>query len=120
MKKLVVVVLATIVKVACNAPEQQARDTAAALSGVLTTAQTQNTAACQSDPNQNACQIINRGISGQNALITATETYCGFALTPTPPDPSEVCHPVKAAQPALQTAIANANQLITEVKGVIK
>lgn len=120
MKKIVVVVLATLIMAGCNSPEQQARDTAAGLSGVLTTAQSQFTASCQADSNQNVCQIINRGIAGQNALITATETYCGFALTPTPPDPSEVCHPVKTAQPALQTAITNANQLITEIKGVIK
>lgn len=120
MKKLIAVLAMTLVMVACSSPESQARDTAAALGGLLTTAQNQHQTECQANPQQSVCQLINRGIAGQNALITATETYCSMPLSPTPPDPSTVCTPVKSAEPALKAAIANANQLINEIKGVVK
>ena len=100
--------------------DKNARDTAAALKGLLATAQTQYQASCQANSTQATCQTINRGVAAQNALITAIETYCSMAISPTPPPDSMPCTPVKSYESALTTAIANANQAITEVKTVIK
>ena len=100
--------------------DKNARDTAAALKGLLATAQTKYQTSCQANNTQAVCQTINKGVSAQNALITAIETYCSMALTPTPPAPETPCTPVKSAESALQVAIANANQSISEIKGVIK
>ena len=118
----------------CSPLENQARDTAAALSGSIVAAQTKYQASCALNPSQEICQVINRGVSGENALITAVETYCGWAATfnprgpnadppgaPTlaPPDPTAKCVPVRSAQAALQAAIANAATLTLQIKGAI-
>lgn len=99
--------------------DKNARDTAAALKGLLATAQTQYQASCQANSTQATCQTINRGVAAQNALITAIETYCSMALTPTPPAPEAICTPVKSAEGALSVALANANQAISEIKKVV-
>jgi len=104
---------------ACSPIENQARDTAAALSGSVVAAQTKFQTSCAANPNQEVCQLINRGVSGENALITAVETYCGWAPTLVPPDPTATCVPVKSAQAGLQAAIANATALTLEIKGAI-
>ena len=109
-----------IVMEGCQPIERTARDTAAALSGSLVAAQAQYQGTCQQNPQQLICQTINRGVAAQNALITATETYCGWSVSLAPPDPSAKCVPVKSAQAALTSAIANAKQLTVEVKGVVK
>lgn len=119
MKKLIVLLGAVVFLTGCPA-ENNARDVAAGLNGVLTTAQAQNLASCQANPTQSTCQLINRGVSGQNALITATETYCGWSTSAPPPDPTVQCVPVKSAEAALTAAIANATELTTEIKGVLK
>ena len=119
MKKLSLLLAATIVLVGCGL-ENNARDSAAALNGVLTSAQAQHLAECQADPSMPHCQLIKRGISGQNALITATESYCGWSTTAPPPDPTTKCVPVKGAEAALKAAITNANELTLEIKGTVK
>jgi hypothetical protein len=103
----------------CSPVENQARDAAAALSGSIVAAQTKYQATCTANPAQEICQVINRGVSGENALITAVETYCGWAQTPAPPDPNATCVPVKSAETALKTAIANATALTLQIKGAI-
>lgn len=103
---------------ACPA-EKPARDTAAALQGSLTAAQAKYQTSCKANPSQNVCQLINRGVSAQNALITALETYCGWSVQ-APPDPSAKCVPVNNAKDALNAALANARQLTVEIKGVVK
>jgi len=103
----------------CSPLENQARDSAAALSGSLVAAQTKYQASCSANPSQEICQVINRGVSGENALITAVETYCGWAVAPAPPDPNAKCVPVRSAQAALQTAIANAATLTLQIKGAL-
>jgi hypothetical protein len=103
----------------CSPIENRARDTAAALSGAIVAAQAQYEASCASNPNQQVCQLINRGVSGENALITAVETYCGWTPTVAPPDATAQCVPVKSAQSALEIAIANASTLTLEIKGAI-
>ncbi len=97
--------------------ETNARDVSASLSGVLVTAQSQHQE-CVQDSTPQTCQVIKRGVSGENALITALETYCGMQISPTL-DTSTPCSPVKDALGALQTAISNAQQLTTEVKGTV-
>lgn len=111
------VLLATI---GCQSPEKTARDVIAAASGAIVAAQAQYQSECSSSPTGANCVLINKAVDGQNVAVTALETYCQFALTPVPPDPSTKCSPVKAALPALQTALQNLNQLTGEVKGVLK
>ncbi len=103
----------------CSPLENQARDTAAALAGSIVTAQTKYKASCAANPAQEICQIINRGVSGENALITAVETYFGWSATPAPPDPTAQCVPVKSSQAALQAAINNAANLTMQIKGAL-
>ena len=105
--------------VACTPVENQARDAAAALSGSIVAAQTKYQASCGANPEQPICQMINRGVSGENALVTAIEGYCGWAATATPPDANAKCVPVKSAEAALQAAIANATTLTLEIKGAM-
>lgn len=121
MKKIVAmfgIAVMTILLAACPA-EKAARDTAAALQGSLLAAQAKYQTSCQANANQNVCQLINKGISAQNALITSTELYCGWAATNPPPDPSTKCVPVKSAQAVLESALANARTLTIQIKGAI-
>jgi hypothetical protein len=121
MKKLAVLLLTfgLLPMLGCSPVENQARDTAAALSGAIIAAQAQYQASCSANPNQQVCELINRGVAGENTLITAVETYCGWAPTTAPPDATATCVPVKSAQAALQTAISNAATLTLEIKGAI-
>ena len=116
---MVLLMLCVVCLMGCSPLENQARNTAAALSGSIVAAQTQYQASCAANPKQQVCTIINRGVSGENALITAVETYCGWSPTLAPPDPTAKCVPVKSAQAALQAAIANAATLTIEIKGAI-
>jgi hypothetical protein len=111
--------LCLITMVGCSPVENQARDTAAALSGSIIAAQTKYQASCAGNPTQEICQVINRGVSGENALITAIETYCGWTPALAPPDPSAQCVPVKSTQAALQAAISNAASLTLQIKGAL-
>lgn len=120
MRKLLsLVIILTLATVACSPLEQQARNTAAALQGVIVAAQAKYHDSCVGNPSQNVCQAINKGVSGQNALITSIETYCGWSTTMPPADVNAKCVPVKTATAALQAAIANANQLTIEIKGTL-
>jgi hypothetical protein len=120
MKKSVLMFSLLLVTIACSPIENKARDTAAALQGAILAAQSQYQTPCTADPTQAACKVINKAVSGQNALITSIEAYCGWSTTNPPSDPSAKCSAVKAAQPALETSIANATEFITELKGVLK
>jgi hypothetical protein len=121
MKKLIVVmmVMAAVVMTGCSPIEGQARDTAAALQGSLVAAQSQYQASCATNPSQSICQLINRGVSGENALITSVEAYCGWTAGTVPASPTATCVPVKSAQAALVAAIANATTLTLEIKGAL-
>jgi hypothetical protein len=103
----------------CSPVERQARDTAAALSGSIVAAQMKYQQSCAAQPAQEICQVINRGVSAQNALLTAIETYCGWALAPAPPEPTATCIPAKSTQAVLQAAIANATTLTLQIKGAL-
>lgn len=115
----IVLALGLLPMLACSPVESEARDAAAALSGSIVAAQTKYQGSCTANPSQQICQAINRGVSGENALVTAVETYCGWAVTAAPPDPNTKCVPVKSAQAALQTAIANAAALTLQIKGAL-
>lgn len=121
MRKLIAIVLGFCLfpMLGCSPVENQARDTAAALSGSIVAAQTRYQKTCAADPSQEICQVINRGISGENALIIAVETYCGWGPSLAPPDPAAKCVPVKSAEAALRTAMANAATLTLQIKGAI-
>lgn len=109
----------TLVLVACTPLEQSARNTSAALQGTLLAAQAKYHDTCVANPSQNVCQLINKGVSGENGLITAVETYCGWSTTQPPVDPNAKCVPVKGAEQVLRSAIANAAQLTGEIRGTI-
>ena len=111
--------LPLLLLVACSPLEQQARNAAAALQGTLVAAQAKYHDACVANPQQDTCVRINKGVSGENALVTAIETYCGWSPSAPPSDPNATCVPVKSAQAALTAAIANANQFTLEIKGVL-
>jgi hypothetical protein len=110
-----------LVLVACSPLEQQARNTAAALQGAISSAQAQYLSQCQATPTAaGPCTIINQAVAGQNALVTAVEAYCGWSETAPPANGALACTPVKGAAPGLQTAINNATLFITEIKGILK
>jgi hypothetical protein len=116
---LMLTVLIVLPMLGCSPLENEARDTAAALSGSIVAAQSKYQTSCAANPSQEVCQIIDRGISGENALVTAVETYCGWTPTLAPPDPAATCVTVKSAQAALEAAIANAATLALQIKGAI-
>ena len=120
MRKLIVLIVGVLlVCTACTPIEQQARNTAAALQGTIVAAQAKYHDSCVANPTQAVCQDINKGVAGENALITAIETYCGWSTTSPPTDPNAKCVPVSTATAGLQAAIANATQLTLELKGTI-
>jgi hypothetical protein len=114
-----VIAAGTCLMTACPKPEQDARDAGAALNGAIAAAQAKYQAQCSADTKLQVCTIINQAVSGQNALITATETYCGWSTAAPPPDPTATCVPVASAKSALIAAIANANSLTLELKGAL-
>lgn len=115
----VLLLVPLLLLVACSPIEQKARDTAAALQGTLIAAQAKYHDSCVANPSQTVCVAINRGVSGENALITAVELYCGWSTTAPPADVNAKCVPVKTAQAALTSAINNAVALTTEIRGTL-
>ena len=104
----------------CPKAEQDARDAAAALNGSIIATQQKYQSVCAATPGQPACQMIDRAIESQNALVTATEAYCGWSTLAPPPDPTAVCVPVQSAKAGLTAAILNANLFTVELKGAIQ
>ncbi len=121
MKKwiTILIVICLMTMAGCSPLENQARDAAAALSGSIVAAQAKYQTACAANPGQEICKVINRGVSGENALITAIETYCGWSPMVAPPEPSAKCVPVKSAQGALEAAVSNASTLTVQIKGAL-
>jgi hypothetical protein len=116
----VLAVLSLALLMGCPSVVTNARDTAAALNGALVAAQTQHQASCTANPSQTACVTINKGIDGENLLISAIQTYCGWSPTVAPSDPTATCVPVSSALAGLNSAVANANTLIPQVKAVVQ
>jgi hypothetical protein len=109
----------TLCLLTCTPLEQSARNTAAALQGALGTAQTQYQTTCTANPSQTPCTVINQAIAGQNALVTATEAYCGWSPTTPPASTTAPCVPVKGATAGLNAAINNASLFVTELQSLI-
>ena len=119
MKRIALALLLFLPLAACTSNlAGSARDTAAALNGVIVAAQAQNQS-CVTNPTAATCTLITKGIAAENALITATETYCGWSTT-NPPAAGAVCVPVASGEALLTASIANATLFITEIKGVLK
>ena len=120
MKKLFLLPIFVLVLglTGCPKAEQNARDAAAALGGAIQAAQIQYQVTCKAEPLGSACVTINKAVAAQNALITATEAYCGWA--PGTAIAQTSCTPVASAQAALTAAINNANLFVIELKGVIQ
>ena len=104
---------------ACSPLQNNARNTGAALQGAIIAAQAQYGPTCTTNPSQASCAAINKAVAGENALVTAIESYCGWSPSNPPANPNAACVPVSSAQAALQTAIANANGFITQLKGAL-
>jgi len=110
--------IVTFALTGCGPLERSGRDTAGALAGAIVQAQQTHLQECVANPALSVCQTINQAIHGHSALITALESYCGFSTSAPPPDPATAkCTPVRTAAAALQAAIANGQQLTTEVRG---
>ena len=101
----------------CGPVEKTARDTIAAATGLIQSAQTEYKAECAALPTAPKCVLVNDGVHGQNAAITALEAYCGFQVGVSLP--SDVCKPVKGAEPALTAAIGNLNRFVGEITAII-
>jgi len=132
-KFLIVCVLALVVLGGCakstnsNTPppptttiDQHGRDVAAALNGAITSAEAQYGASCGKNPSQAACTAIGKGVSAQNALITAIQSYCGWSATTPPSNPQAPCVAVSGAAGILNTAITNAATVISEIESLAK
>jgi hypothetical protein len=118
MKSILTIALLTILT-SCQHLEQKARDASAGLQGSIIAAQAKYHDTCVADSTQTACQDINRAIAGENALVTSIETYCGWSVTVPPADLNAKCVPVQSAQDGLNAAIANAQTLSLEIRGMI-
>lgn len=115
---LALIFLSAIFLKSCHL-EKQARDTSAALQGVLVASQAKYHDSCVANPKQLTCLEINRGVAANDLLITAVETYCGWSVTMPPADTKAKCVPVQSAQAGLNAAIANASSLTQEIKGLL-
>ena len=113
--KSTIVLSFLLVLVGCGPLETKARDTIAGMKGLLDSEQAARKAQCSVDPSAPVCQALIRGAGAENALVTATETYCGWS-TLTPPTLDAVCAPNKALAPALKNSIDNALRIISEIK----
>jgi hypothetical protein len=118
MKRIAIAFLCLFM-IGCAPVENQARDSAAAIKGAIESAQTKYGATCRENSGQQVCDVVNKGVSAQNALITATEAYCGWSTVSPPSDPNAKCVPVSGAKASLEAAIANANEITKELKGAL-
>jgi hypothetical protein len=102
----------------CGSLEQNSRDTIAAATGLIQSAQGQYQAECVAAPTSGTCVLINQGVHAQNALVTALEAYCGFQVGVTVP--SATCTPIKGAAAALSAAIGNLNTIMGEITAIVQ
>lgn len=109
-----------LISLGCNeTADQIARDTIATGNGLITAGQAQYLDSCKANPTQGVCIMINHGVDLLNIAITSLETYCGFSMSPTPPAADAKCVPVPNAKAGLNVAIANLNQIISELTPLV-
>ncbi len=114
-------VLPVLLLSGCQSIEKTARDSIASFDGYLSAAVAKHDAECKADTGNQlpVCLVIVRSTRAENATVTALETYCQLAFG-TGKDPALPCTPVKSAQAGLAAAIANMNQLSSEIQGAAK
>jgi hypothetical protein len=124
MKLISTLVLAALVLATTACPpsqplEQTARDTAATAKGYLDSAKSQHPECAASGTTavnpSTQCQVINKGVGVKDALIDAINVYCASDSYTNGTGP---CVPDKNAQPKLQAALNNLNQILADVKAV--
>lgn len=123
MRKLLgtIAMLALIPLLGCpgkQPAEKNARDTIAAATGAIQSAQTEYKAECTAAPVAPKCVLINDAVHGQNAAITSVEAYCGFQVNVSLP--ADVCVPVKTAAGALTAAIGNLGNFVGEIQAIMQ
>lgn len=116
---IVLIVPLTLFLTACPKLASTSRDTSAVLQGLIVAAQAKYQTSCAANNTQPTCVNIDKAVSGENALITATETYCGWSTVTPPTDPNTACVPVASAVQGLTLAISNANTFINQLKGML-
>ncbi len=109
----------TLLLTACPKTEKDARDADAGLNGAIAAAQARYQSTCTQDTKQQVCTLINQAVSAQNALITATEAYCGWSTAVPPPNHMAVCVAITNAKQGLLSAIANANSFTLQLRGAL-
>lgn len=120
MRKLLVMLLLTPL-LGCpggQPAEKSARDTIAAATGAIQSAQTEYKAECIAAPTAPKCVLINDAVHGQNAAITSLEAYCGFQVNLSLP--TDTCTPVKTAVGAMTAAIGNLHNFIGEIQAIMQ
>jgi hypothetical protein len=103
-----------------QSPESIARDAIGGAAGFLGNEQTIHLSECQAAPTKPLCQSINRGIAAQHTLADALIVYCSGAPTigPAYKDGGN-CVPVRDAAAALQSAVVNLNDIISQIKTLL-
>lgn len=120
MKKFILLPL--VLLLGCSGAEKNARDAIAASKGAIETAQNKYMETCKADATQQPCVIVNKAVAAQNTAINALELYCS-GTAPTGGQDFQhggVCHADKSLQPKLDAAVADLNQIIASVKGIIQ
>ena len=100
-----------------------ARDSLAASKGVLATAHSQYDAQCIADSTKDPCPVIHKATAAQNSAADALNLFCNGAAATAGgvayADGGE-CHPDATLEPKLRGATTDLNQIIGDVKGVVK
>jgi hypothetical protein len=120
MRRFLVVFTLALFAVGCSPLEQNARDVSAAAQGYIDQAQSIHQTECVANPSLSVCQIINRAVDAQNALVDAVESYCGWPTRPTDQELAVAtanCQKISTAQAALSTAVRNVDNLMGDLRG---
>lgn len=121
MKSKLIILISCLLIVACTPVERAAYNTAVGAKAFLDSVKSAHPE-CATTPTTTVCQDLTKATAAKDLLIDAIATYCG--ITPTT-NPTQACTPPIKNTPAytiatnaLQSAIANYNQLATDLKGV--
>lgn len=120
MNKLFILLPLLLMTVACQPPQNSARDTIAAAKGYLDSARSHHPECNTTSPNgTHACQIIGKGTQAKDVAIDALEIYCSnTSTTGVNFQDGGPCVADKAYEPKLKAALASLNQIISDVKGL--
>jgi len=119
MRRVCYILPLLLILAGCAPLQDTARDAIAASKGVLESAQLQHRDSCIADPHQKTCVIIHDGVAAENSAIDALELYCSNSGAQSF-QTGGPCIVDKSAAPKLEAALANLNQIISDVKGLVK